>query len=333
MPADIGPVILFHRAPFIRVLVVLLAAVLAAGCATPGARQRTQGPGATGVAIEVAAGVYMVHGAAGEIDPSNAGRIGNAGFVVGESGVIAIDTGTSYRHGVALLEAIAAVTDKPIRLVLITHARQEFLFGAAAYRERGIPVHMHRQAARLMAARCENCLKTLKRVLGDEAMRGTVMFKPDHEFDQPYQLDLIGRPLRVLYYGHTSGPGDIGVLDLQSGVLFAGGLLDQQRIPDIQDSDLERWQQALRALRELPLEVVVPGHGPAAPASVIDAVGHYLTQLETRVLELMHAGAALSDVPDAAVLPEFKDWDQYDTIHRRNAAIVFLRLEREQVFK
>lgn len=285
------------------------------------------------VAVEVAAGVYMMRGASGEIDASNAGRIGNAGFIVGESGVIAIDTGTSYRHGVALLEAIATVTDKPVRLALITHTRQEFLFGAAAYRERGIPIHMHRQAARLMAMRCENCLKTLKRVLGDEAMRGTVMFKPDDEFDQPYQLDLIGRPIRVLYFGHTSGPGDIGVFDLQSGVLFAGGLLDQRRIPEIQDSDLEGWKSALRALRELPVEVVVPGHGPATPASVIDAVERYLTRLETRVLELMRAGAALSEVPDATTLPEFQDWDQYDTIHRRNAAIVFLRLEREQMFK
>ena len=44
-----------------------------------------------------------------------------------------------------------SVTDKPVRLALITHARQEFLFGAAAFRERGIPIHMHRETARLMA--------------------------------------------------------------------------------------------------------------------------------------------------------------------------------------
>ena len=92
----------------------------------------------------------MVQGARGEVDTDNLGRIGNAGFIVGDTGVLAIDTGTSYRHGVALLALIRRVTDKPVLLALITHTRQEFLFGAAAYREQGIPIRMHRKAAGLM---------------------------------------------------------------------------------------------------------------------------------------------------------------------------------------
>lgn len=280
-------------------------------------------------AIEVASGVYMVQGSSGEVDQANQGRLGNAGFIVGDAGVIAIDSGTSYRHGQALLAEIARVTDKPVKLLLLTHARQEFIFGAAAFRERGIPVQMQRKASRLMTARCEGCLKTLNRVLGEEAMRGTVMFKPDTEFDAPYESGLIGRPVRVLYYGHSSGPGDIAVLDGRTGVLFAGGLLDQRRIPDVQDGEIDGWRQALQALRGLPIRQVVPGHGPVASAALIDGVDRYLTQLESRLIELTRADAALSEVPDAAGLPEFKDWDQYQTIHRRNASIVFVRMERD----
>ena len=310
---------------------LLLAALvtIAAGCATPAGSTAAQAP----VALKVAEGVYMLPGSRGEVDTGTLGRIGNAGFIIGDSGVIAIDTGTSYLHGVALLNAIAKVTDKPIRLALITHTRQEFLFGAAAYRERGIPIHMHRKTAELMVARCEGCLKTLKRVLGEDAMRGTVMFKPDEVFDQAPLLRLIGRPVQVLHHGHSSGPGDIAVLDLQSGVLFAGGLVDHLRVPDVQDSLLPGWRRALAALRALPIQNLVPGHGPSATADSIDAVQRYLAQLEARVLELIRSGAALSDVPDSAALPEFKDWDQYDIIHRRNASVLFVRMEREQMFK
>lgn len=313
---------------FIRGLLAAFVA-LAAGCAAPTGPIEAQAP----VALKVAEGVYMLPGRKGEVDTDTLGRIGNAGFIVGDSGVIAIDTGTSYRHGVALLKAIAQVTDKPVRLALVTHTRQEFLFGAAAYREQGIPIHMHRKAAQLMASRCETCLKTLKRVLGEEAMRGTVMFKPDQVFDEAPTLRLIGRPVRVLHYGHSSGPGDIAVLDTQSGVLFAGGLIDHLRIPDVQDSELPGWHQALSALRALPLRAIVPGHGPLAPAQSIPTVQRYLTQLEARVLESIRSGASLSDVPDSAVLPEFQDFDQYDIIHRRNASVLFVRMEREQMFK
>ncbi len=83
----------------------------------------------------------------------------------------------------------------------------------------------------------------------------------------------------------------------------------------------------------MPIEVVVPGHGPAGDKRVITQVERYLTQLTTRARKLLDAGAALSEVPDASALPEFAGWDQYDTVHRRNASIVFLRHEREQLLK
>jgi len=285
-------------------------------------------------AVEVASGVFMMRGVPGEVDTTTLGRNGNAGFIVGATGVLAIDTGTSYRHGVLLLAEIRRVTDKPVRQVLITHVRQEFLFGASAYRERGIPIAMHRKSAQLMASRCETCLKTLRRVLGDEEMQGTAMFKPDLEFETAGDADLIGRPVRVLYFDHSSGPGDIAVLDEQTHTLFAGGLLDWKRIPDIQDSDLVQWHRALEHLRQMSIETVVPGNGPPAGARVvIDANDTYLNQLDARVLELLRKGAPLSEVADAAALPQFRDWDQYETVHRRNASVLFVRKERQQMFE
>jgi len=288
------------------------------------------------VPIELAAGVYMLPGTGGEPDASNLGRVGNAGFIVGRTGVLVIDTGTSYLHGLALLAAIRKVTDRPIRLALITHTKQEFLFGAAAFREQGIPIAMHQAAAELMASRCETCLKTLRSTLGEEAMRGTTMFKPDITFTDPLGIDaavLIGRPIQVLYYGHSSGPGDIAVYDPRSRTLFAGGLLDSKRIPDVIDGELPRWSEALRTLQALPAEVIVPGHGPEGGKRMVGLVERYLDQLTTRVRALQSGGAPLSEVPDSTPLPEFAGWDQYDTVHRRNAALVYLRYEREQLYK
>ena len=304
------------------------AAALAAlqGCAVAASKP-------SGRAMMIAPGVYMVAGSGGVADGENLGRIGNTGFIVGEGGVVAIDTGTSYAHGRDLLAAISEVSDQPVRLALVTHTRPEFLFGAAAFRERGIPVRMHGRTARLMASRCETCLKVLRQTVGEDAMHDTQMYQPDQEFEASHQIDLIGRPVKVLYFGHSSGPGDIAVLDVKTGVLYAGGLLDAQRIPDIQDSDLAGWNQALRDLRGLNLAQVVPGHGAASSASLIMSVERYLTQLETRTRSLVAAGSSLLNVSEDAELPEFERWDQYDTIHRRNAAIAFLRFERDLMFK
>jgi len=313
----------------------LAAGLLAAAVALPALAARAGEPPAA-APIELASGVYMVPGTGGEPDATNVGRIGNAGFIVGRTGVLAVDTGTSYLHGRALLTAIRSVTDQPVRLVLITHTRQEFLFGAAAFREQGIPIAMQQAAARLMASRCDTCLQTLRTTLGDDAMRATTMFAPDRAFVEPLEIDaaaLIGRPIQLLYFGHSSGPGDIAVYDPRTRTLFAGGLLDAQRVPDVIDSDLARWGDALRSLQALPVDVIVPGHGPAGSKRVITQVERYLDQLTTRVRALLKAGAPLSEVPDSTALPDFASWDQYDTVHRRNAALVYLRYEREQLIK
>jgi len=288
----------------------------------------------------VAPGVFLWQGLSGEIDSSNGGRVGNAGFIVGDSGVLVIDSGASRLHGLALLAAVRRVTPLPVRALLLTQARQEFVFGAAVFQQQGVPVLMGRHSAQLMAARCEGCLKALKRQLGDALMGGTELAKATQLLDDRSGLAAagaagsdaaidIGRPLRLLGYGHSSGPGDIAVLDQRSGVLFAGGMADVGRIPDVQDADLPGWQQALTRLRALPITRIVPGHGPVAGPQALTEVQHYLEQLDARTRSLARDGLALSEVPDACALPQFAAWDQYDTIHRRNASILFLRHERQ----
>lgn len=306
-----------------------LGGTVLAGCAAlPSAA-----PGAAPVARAIAPGVYLLPGIGGSADERNLGRIGNAGFIVGETGVVVIDTGTSLEHGRANLAAIRAVTDKPVKLALVTHTRPEFLFGGQAFQQASIPVRMHTKTARLMAARCDTCLKQLRQVAGEVPLAGTALYKPDQTFDDAHAVDGIGRAVRVLYFGHSSGPGDIAVLDEASGTLFAGGLLDAQRVPDIQDSDLPAWHRALAGLRSLRVRTVVPGHGPVSSSALIDTVDGYLVALETKMRNLVASGTSLLEVPDAGELPAYERWDQYDLVHRRNASIAFLRFERELLFK
>jgi glyoxylase-like metal-dependent hydrolase (beta-lactamase superfamily II) len=304
--------------------VAIAIAVTACSTAPPSQAPRAQ---------RVADGVYVMPGGRGVADEKNLGRIGNSGFIVGDTAVLAIDTGTSFLHGQALLAAIRAVTPKPVRLALVTHTRPEFLFGGAAFQAAGIPVVMHHKTALLMASRCDNCLKQLRQTVGDEAMRGTTMYKADRVFDNSHAIDDIGRPVRVLHLGHASGPGDIAVFDERSGVLFGGGLLDDGRVPDIQDSDNAGWPQALAGLQALRPRVVVPGHGAVGDAAIITRVARYLTQLHSRARQLVDKGTSLLDVPDTLDLPDYKSWDQYDIIHRRNAGIAYLRIERELLLK
>jgi glyoxylase-like metal-dependent hydrolase (beta-lactamase superfamily II) len=315
-----------------RVLLALAASAGLAGC-------DSLPLGSASALVHVAPGVYLLPGSEGELAPDNRGRTGNLGVIVGERGVLVIDSGVSRRQGQVLMAEVSRISTQPLRALLLTHVRQEFVFGAAAFHDAGIPVRMHPAAARLMAGRCEGCLKTLQRVLGPDEMEGTRVGQPDRlpEAPQPEVAlgqalsTAIGRPLTLLAFGpggHSSGPGDLAVLDEPTGTLFAGGLLDAHSIPDVQDADFTGWRSGLDELERLPLQRIVPGHGPVSPPALIGSNRRYLAQLEARTAALLQAGTALSDVADATQLPEFAGWSQYDSIHRRNASVVFLRQER-----
>jgi glyoxylase-like metal-dependent hydrolase (beta-lactamase superfamily II) len=279
---------------------------------------------------KVAVNVYAFIGAAGEISSANRGFVGNSGFIVGPSGVVVIDTGTSYRHGRRMLEAIARVTDKPVELVIVTHAVQEFLFGNAAFAERGIPILAHRETAKLMKARCKRCLENLEPVLGAE-LEDTRLVPPQREIDATTTIDAGGRRLALLYLGWTSTPGDLAVLDLDSGVLFAGGMVSIGRIPDIRDSDFEGWQRALRQLEGFKPARIVPGHGPVSGPGAITGTAAYLDALDRVMKSLYAESPSLMDSVEKAVLPAYRDWAMYATTHRQNALHRYLQLELQDL--
>ena len=279
---------------------------------------------------QIADGVYAFIGDAAEISAANRGFVGNSGFIVGSTGVTVIDTGTSYRHGRRMLEAIARVSDKPVELVIVTHAVQEFLFGNTAFAERGIAIIAHRETTKLMKARCEHCLKNLGPVLGAE-LEGTRLVLPQREVDATTTIEASGRRLKLIYLGWASTPGDVAVFDPDSGVLFTGGLVSVGRIPDIRDSDFEGWQRALKSLEAVKPSRIVPGHGPVSGASVIAATAAYLDALDNIVKALYAESSSLMDSVEKATLPAYRNWSLYATTHRQNALHRYLQLELQDL--
>jgi glyoxylase-like metal-dependent hydrolase (beta-lactamase superfamily II) len=279
---------------------------------------------------KIAEGVYVFIGDTGDISPANHGFVGNSGFVVGPTGVVVIDTGISYLHGKRLLEAIEQVTRKPVELVIITHAVQEFLFGNAAFDERGIPILAHRETVKLMQARCEHCLENLKPILGAE-LAGTRLVLPKREIDAGTILTAGGRRLDLIFPGWASTPGDLAVLDLDSGILFAGGLVSIERIPDIRDSDFEGWIRALHRLEERHFSRIVPGHGPVAGPEAIAQTAAYLDALDGIVKALYADSSSLMEAVEKAVLPRYRDWAMYPATQRQNALHRYLQLELQDL--
>jgi len=68
--------------------------------------------------------------------------------------------------------------------------------------------------------------------------------------------------------GHT--PGSIALYDEQSGTIFTGDVIyDGQLLAEIVGSDIDDYLHSMRRLREMPVRVVHPGHGPSVNGALV----------------------------------------------------------------
>lgn len=103
---------------------------------------------------------------------------------------------------------------------------------------------------------------------------------PDHPLDVPGTLVAVPTP------GHT--PGHTAYLMPSTGVLFSGDALvtghplspreGPQRLPDVFAPDVAAVRAAIAGLRDVPAEVLVPGHGLTLEAPLADVVDAALTR-------------------------------------------------------
>jgi glyoxylase-like metal-dependent hydrolase (beta-lactamase superfamily II) len=228
-----------------------------------------------------------------------------------------------------MIEAIRKVTPLPVELVIITHQAPEFVFGASAFRDKGVPILAQRRAAELIRERCAICLKNLQRTLGDEEMSGSRVTVPDRTVEGTTQIDSGGRDLQLLHFGPASTPGDLAVLDTATGVVFAGGLVSNGRIPELRNEQIPGWLAALDKLRAMDPRVVVPGFGPLVKGDGIMQTGAYLRELDAAVRRTYASGTGLTDAMRTVQVPAFSHYKLYTIAQPQNVQRLYLQLEKQ----
>jgi glyoxylase-like metal-dependent hydrolase (beta-lactamase superfamily II) len=281
----------------------------------------------------VAPGVYVQRGADEAPDALNLGAVGNLGVLVGPTGVVVVNTGSSRAHGEALLERIARLTDRPVLLAIDTQASPDQVLGNAAFSARRIPVLAHRDTAAFMREHCDACVADVKSRADSEALADTPVVWPTRLIEGSQTLSVGGRNLRVLYFGWTRQPGCVAVQDIESGVLFTGDMASFDVIPQAQLGRLDAWIDALRELQAQGPAIVVPGHGPPGPASRLAEVREYLRSLLEATRAAYQRGDGLMESVDSLELASFRRWALYDQYHRRNVHFTYLQIEEQDLKK
>lgn len=276
---------------------------------------------------EIAPGVFVHQGAHEEFGDHYHGDIANIGFVIGEAAVAVIDSGGSYRVGLALREAIRARTDKPISYVINTHVHSDHIFGNAAFEQDSPEFIGHAQLPRAMRLRAEAYEANLKTMLG-EAAEGSRVVLPTQTIANERVIDLGNRRLLLKAWAIAHTDHDLTVMDEGTGSWWLGDLLFVDRTPSI-DGDVPGWLKVIDALSETPAARAIPGHGPVVTDknALLRKQRHYLQTLMTDLRQAIADGLPMQEAIAAAARSERSQWQLFEGTNRRNATVLYPKLE------
>ena len=247
--------------------------------------------------VEVADGLFAY------VQPDGSWWINNTGFLVGSTGVVAIDTCSTERRTRGLLNAVAAVSDRPIRTLVNTHHHGDHTNGNCLLPEATVIGHR----------RCrEGVLAT--RIGGLEAVFGEVEWgelepsPPFVTFDDRLDVhvdDLLVELHHVGTPAHTTG--DVVAWVPERSVLYAGDLVFNGGTPFVLMGSVAGALVALDRVRALGAQTIVPGHGAVCGPDSIDAVAGYLRLVQDLAADAHAAGASPLEAARQADLGPYAD--------------------------
>jgi glyoxylase-like metal-dependent hydrolase (beta-lactamase superfamily II) len=209
----------------------------------------------------------------------------NAGFVIGDDGVLVIDSFFNEDAARALVAEIRALTPKPIRYVVNTHYHADHTGGDQVLREAGAIIIAHRNVRGWV--RTNNIHLLGDRITPELRARIETLALPDLVTDNELTVWLGSRRIVVrTVLGHTGGDLTVHVPDAK--VLFCGDMLWRRMAPNLIDGSVKEWAATDAKFLQIPNSSqtrYVPGHGDVADASDVGEFRSYLLELQRFVGE------------------------------------------------
>jgi len=288
--------------------------------------------------------IFYSIGSPGIPGKENEGNTSNAGFVVTDDGVVVFDALGTPSLGWALLKEIQKRTDKKIRFVIASHYHADHIYGLQAYKDHtGAEIVAQERAAEYNEnqetadERADQRLDQRRSALFPWVNKDTRVVPPDITFKERVTIALGGKRLSLIYAGPAHSGSDIMMMVEPDGVLFAGDIVQNSRIPFMNSDDVNtsQWLKALDEVLQLDPKFIIPGHGkPSAAAKEAIAFTHnYIAYVSSEMGKAVESWTDFDTAYARTDWAKYKSLPAFDSNNRGNAYRIYLELESSQFKK
>jgi len=283
--------------------------------------------------LKIGPHTYVIeHGPHDEDPKVSRGFHNNPGFVVTDTGVVVIDTGSSYEIGKMILRKIAAVTEKPITHIFTTHFHGDHWLANQALVEvyPNARTIAHPELIRLLKGGEDKFwLDTFAKRLGDD-FAGTKAVLPNTSAENKvYKIGGIRFQLVLFDKAHTAT--DLMVYVVEEGVLFTGDIVNNAHFSFMGHGNFKgAYEATQKALAMKPKHVVV-GHGRSGKINLINEFAEIYQKLRSVVAKYYEQGLMDFEMKPKVVaeLARYKNWSGFDNQIGSYVSQLITELENE----
>lgn len=275
-------------------LVIILGVCLSMACVS----QTALADNASLTTQRISGPVYAIIGETGNRSAKNLGNNANFGFVVGNTGVLLIDSGAGTEAAKAIEVEIQKTTSLPITTVVNTGGQDHRWLGNAYFAQKGARIIASSAAVTDHDERAGDQIQGLSGATGQNPMQNLEPVTADITFDQTYTLNHAGLEIHISHQGGAHTPGDSWVYIPALKILFTGDIAYGDRMLGvIEVSDSQSWVDVFEAMAQLPAQKVIPGHGSVSTlAKLSEQTYNYLVHLRQGVGEFLDNDGDLADI-------------------------------------
>lgn len=272
--------------------------------------------------------VYALLGPTEFPSKSNQGYMVNATAIIGDKGVILVDTGFTDEIGKHLAKAIAKLTPKPVTHIINTHHHGDHHLGNIAFK--GAEVISTQSCKEIVEKTGYDWIATIQTLSGNKfpntkPVLASVTVKQDSRTERVIQ------GVKVVLWApkgsHT--PGDLMVYLPEDKVLMSGDILVNGQTSNFSDAHVKSWIGTLDDVQKIDVKTIVPGHGALMTKADVATMHKRMASFYAGVEAGYKKGLSDSEIRKTLDLSQWKKLSRFEEQIGPNINRTYLEVEAE----
>jgi cyclase len=257
----------------------------------------------------------------------------NSTFLIGQHGILVVDTGLNAVEGQKLLNEIRKISTLPVKFIVNTHYHPDHQRGNTVVGPDAIVISspFTRERTLQLIAQLQG-METKGNATDPAALRPTFR-AASQTLAQELTIYLDSEPVEIIAPGPGHTMGDVYVFFPNQRSVAAGDLYMTRSSPAMDQGSVANWIRTLDAILALPADHFVPGHFEVGTREVFTRFRDYLADLYAQVEHLYRSGATVAQVRLQIDMQKYADFRQYPQFHATfadNAESIYHQLHDPQ---